>query len=160
MEQKYEVKLAQSIIEATNVLNCLITEYGVATNKRLTIGENYEEWTGYNTVCEDLISKMDMIIRRDTGDYGNGSIPVYDEEVMTFEVGKSYWSWLDFYDGAYSDEILIIGREGETLYAKHGDSIFRAYVDIDEGVEIAVVSWTDSNGVKYSGQIAADDMVE
>jgi hypothetical protein len=139
-------------------------------------GGNWKvERNTYQGACAEIINDMERIFIKKFGLIPNEIYPEYDEPVEMLEVGKSYWAWLRHYEGAASEEIEVVSREGKKIYAKlyppfsdgHLIAIGEVYVtkgELQDGREVtyeqADFTWVNDCGYSYYGDIAGWDKVE
>ena len=162
----------------------LVTEIRETANKLRELSIEWQKHTGgrwevrnssYEGACAEIIDDMERIFIKKFGLPKSEIYPEYDEPVEMLEVGKSYWAWLRHYEGAASEEIEVVSREGKKIYAKlyppfsDGHLIAVGEVTVQKGeledgrkvtYEKAYFTWVNEHGYEYYGDIAGWDKVE
>ena len=161
----------------------LVTEIRETATKLRELSIEWQKHTGgrwevrnssYEGACSEIINDMERIFIKKFGLPKSEIYPEYDEPVEKLEVGKSYWAWVRQYEGAASEEIEVVAREGKKIYAKlyppfsDGHLIAIGEVTVQEGdedgrkesFEHAKFTWVTDNGYEYYGDIAGWDYVE
>lgn len=139
-------------------------------------GGNWKvERNSYQGACSEIIDDMERIFIKKFGLIPNEIYPEYDEPVEKLEVGKSYWAWLRYYEGAASEEIEVVSREGKKIYAKLYPPFSNEYLiaigevtvqkgELEDGRKVtyekAYFTWVNEHGYQYYGDIAGWDKVE
>ena len=126
------------------------------------------EHNRYEDACSEIIDDMERIFIKKFGLPKSEIYPEYDEPVEKLEVGKSYWTWLSHYEGAASEEIEVVSREGKKIYAKlyppftNGHLIAVGEVTVKKGeleggrkvtYESAHFTWVSDCNYTYHGAI-------
>ena len=162
----------------------LITQIRETATKLRELSIAWQKHTGcrwevrnssYEGACCMIINDMERIFIKKFGLPKSEIYPEYDKPVEMLEVGKSYWAWLRHYEGAASEEIEVVAREGKKIYAKlyppfsDGHLIAIGEVEVKKGeledgrevtYEHAYFTWVTDNGYEYYGDIAGWDKVE
>lgn len=163
----------------------LVTEIRETATKLRELSLEWQEHSGgnwqverntYQGACSEIINDMERIFIKKFGLPKSEIYPEYDEPVEMLEVGKSYWAWLRHYEGAASEEIEVVAREGKKIYAKlyppftDGHLIAIGEINVQHGglrdghkataYEQAYFTWVTDNGYEYYGDIAGWDKVE
>lgn len=162
----------------------LVTEIRETANKLRELSIEWQKHIGgrwevrnssYEGACAEIINDMERIFIKKFGLPKSEIYPEYDEPVEMLEVGKSYWAWLRHYEGAASEEIEVVAREGKKIYANlyppfsDGHLIAVGEVTVQKGeledgrkvtYEKAYFTWVNEHGYEYYGDIAGWDMVE
>ena len=138
-------------------------------------GGNWQvERNTYQGACAEIINDMERLYIRKFGLEAKEIYPEYDEPVEKLEVGKSYWAWVSHYEGAGSDGIKVVSRDGKKIYAEfYGayDDVLTAVGEVhvntttlEDGREVtyeeAKFTWVTSRGYEFYGEIAGWDKVE
>ena len=162
-------RLITEIRETAEKLYSLSMEW-----KKHTNGDWWVERNTYQGACCEIINDMERLYIRKFGLEAKEIYPEYDEPVEKLEVGKSYWAWVRHYEGAGSEEIKVVSRDGKKIYAE----FYGAYNDVltavgevhvnsttlEDGREVtyeeANFTWVTDNGYDYCGDIAGWDKVE
>ena len=161
------LRLVTEIRETADKLRSLSIEL-----QKHTGGRWYVENNSYEGACSEIINERIFI--KKFGLPKSEIYPEYDEPVEMLEVGKSYWAWLRHYEGAASEEVEVVAREGKKIYAKiyppftNGHLIAIGEVTVkkddedgrNETFEHAKFTWVTDNGYEYRGDIAGWDKVE
>ena len=161
----------------------LVTEIRDTAEKLRKLSIEWQKHTGgnwkvernsYEGACSEIINDMEHIFIKKFGLPKSEIYPEYDEPVEKLEVGKSYWAWLRHYEGAASEEVEVVAREGKKIYAKlcppftKGHLIAIGEVTVKKGdedgrnetYEQAHFTWVTDDGYEYYGDIAGWDFVE
>lgn len=161
----------------------LVTEIRETATKLRELSIQWQKHSGgnwkverntYDCACSEIIDDMERIFIKKFGLPKSEIYPEYDEPVEMLEVGKSYWAWIRHYEGAASEEIEVVSREGKKIYAKLYPPFSNEYliavgeVTVQKGdedgrketYEKAYFTWVDDNGYEYRGVIEGWDYVE
>lgn len=162
----------------------LVTEIRETAEKLRSLSNEWQKHSGgnwkverntYQGACSEIIDDMERIFIKKFGLIPNEIYPEYDEPVEKLEVGKFYWAWLRYYEGAGSYDIEVVSREGKKIYAKlyppfsneHLIAVGEVTVtkgELEDGREVtyeqAYFTWVNDNGCEYYGDIAGWDKVE
>lgn len=164
------LRLVTEIRETATKLRELSLEWQKHTGGRWSVDNN-----SYEGACSEIINDMESIFIKKFGLPQTEIYPEYDETVEMLEVGKSYWTWLQYRGGAGSEEIEVVARDGKKIYAKlyppftKGHLIAIGEVRVSKGelqdgrnvtYEQAYFTWVTDNGYEYYGDIAGWDKVE
>ena len=162
-------RLMTEIRETAEKLYSLSIEWKNHTN-----GDWWVERNTYQGACYEIINDMERLYIRKFGLEAKEIYPEYDEPVEKLEVGKSYWAWVRHYEGAGSEEIKVVSRDGKKIYAE----FYGAYNDVltavgevhvntttlEDGREVtfeeANFTWVTKSGYEYRGEIAGWDIVK
>lgn len=162
-------RLITEIRETAEKLYSLSIEWKNHTKSDWRVAQNT-----YQGACYEIINDMERLYIRKFGLEAKEIYPEYDEPVEKLEVGKSYWAWIRHYEGAGSEEIKVVSREGEKIYARFrggfGQDLIATgtvrvlHEKLEDGVEDtfeqAAFTWVTDNGYEYYGDIAGWDYVE
>ena len=162
----------------------LVTEIRETATKLRELSLEWQKHTGgrwevrnglYECACDEIIEDMERIFIKKFGLIPNEIYPEYNEPVEKLEVGKSYWTWLRHYEGAASEEIEVVSREGKKIYAKLYPPFSNEYLiavgevrvtngELEDGRKVTYeytdFTWVTDNGYEYYGVIAGWDIVE
>lgn len=162
-------RLITEISETAKKLYSLSIEWKNHTKSDWRVAQNT-----YQGACYEIINDMERLYIRKFGLEAKEIYPEYDEPVEKLEVGKSYWAWVCHYEGAGSEEIKVVSRDGKKIYAEfYGafDEVLTSAGEVhvntttlEDGREVtyekAKFTWVTSRGYEFCGEIAGWDIVK
>lgn len=162
MTNEQKIDLLKGMLKAATLLKKCATMLDEETNTTHKLFDgNCPTTVSYTWALENMMETIDEEIAEASGIYGDNTTPNYDVPTDVFVVGREYNAWLDYYYGANSSYLTLIGRTGDVLYLKYKNDIIRANVEIQKNdkkdVEIAFVEWQGKDGNYYKTDIAAND---